>query len=77
MNCTFTDASTDPDGNGTITEGNWIFGDADSSSERNPTLAYVSPAEYQERLSVTDGTLTDEAGPQTVTVVETARNGEG
>ena len=78
MNCTFTDASTDPDGNDTIAEWNWIFGDGNSSAERNPTHAYTAPAEYQVRLTVTDdGVLSDEAGPRTVSVAESAGDEEG
>ncbi|HET6777722.1 MAG TPA: Ig-like domain repeat protein, partial [Gemmatimonadales bacterium] len=70
MNCTFTDASTDPNGNDTIAEWNWIFGDGESSTERNPSHVYAAPAEYQVRLTVTDdGALRGEAGPQIVTVV--------
>jgi PKD repeat protein len=54
MTCSFTDASTDPDGNETIAEWNWVFGDGGSSTERNPVHAYSTPDEYDVELRVTD-----------------------
>jgi PKD repeat protein len=54
MTCTFTDASTDPDGNETINRWNWVFGDGGSSTERNPVHAYSTPDEYDVELRVTD-----------------------
>ena len=78
MDCTFTDTSTDPEGDETIGQWNWIFGDGESSTGRNPTHAYATPADYEVRLTVTDDRgLSDDAGPRTVTVSDQGGGGGG
>jgi hypothetical protein len=52
--CSFTDASTDPDGNATIMSREWDFGGAGTSSERNPTHTFPAPGSYDVLLVVTD-----------------------
>jgi PKD repeat protein len=59
--CAFTDASTDPDGNNTITTRAWVFGDpasgtANQSGEINPTHTYSTAGTYTVTLTVTDNT---------------------
>lgn len=54
LSCVFTDASTDPDGNNTITGRAWTFGDNTSSSETSPTHAYTAAGTYVVSLTVTD-----------------------
>jgi hypothetical protein len=48
----FTDLSSDLDG--TITRWSWVFGDAELTSEQNPTHWYRDPGMYQVSLTVTD-----------------------
>jgi PKD repeat protein len=57
--CTFTDASSDPDGNNTITTRAWEFGDpasgdANRSSEVNPSHIFAAAGTYGVKLTVTD-----------------------
>lgn len=59
LECRFTDASTDPDGNGTIVSWSWNFGDPASganntSTERNPTHIYTAQGTYTVTLTVRD-----------------------
>jgi PKD repeat protein len=54
LSCVFTDASTDPDGNTTITTRNWSFGDGTSTGELNPTHAYATAGVKVVALTVTD-----------------------
>jgi PKD repeat protein len=78
MTCTFTDASTDPDGEDTIAEWSWIFGDGETSTDRNPVHAYSAPDEYDVELRVTDdGGLSDTVSQQVTVAVEGGGEGEG
>ena len=57
--CAFTDASTDPDGNNTITSRVWDFGDPASgalnaSTDVNPSHTFGAAATYTVKLTVTD-----------------------
>src|SRR5262245_44166742 len=52
--CSFTDRSTDPDVGGSVASHAWDFGDAQTSSERNPTHTYSSGGRFTVRLTVTD-----------------------
>jgi PKD repeat protein len=54
MNCTFADASTDPNGLETIERWNWIFGDGETSDLRNPSHEYANAGDYRVTLTVTD-----------------------
>jgi hypothetical protein len=54
MNCTFEDDSTDPDGDATITQWSWIFGDGGTSDLQNPVHEYIAPGDYTVTLEVTD-----------------------
>jgi PKD repeat protein len=78
MTCTFTDASTDPDGNETINQWNWVFGDGESSTERNPVHAYSAPDEYDVELRVTDdGGLSGTDSERVTAAVEDGAGVEG
>jgi PKD repeat protein len=78
MTCTFTDASTDPDGEETIAQWSWIFGDGESSTEPNPVHAYSAPDEYDVELRVTDDDgLSDTISQQVTVAVEGGGEGEG
>jgi PKD repeat protein len=78
MTCTFTEASSDPDGNETIDQWNWVFGDGASSTERNPVHAYSTPDRYDVELRVTDeGELTDTDSEEVTVAVEDGGEGEG
>lgn len=70
--CTFTDASTDPQGNNTITAREWDFGDG-SPKVNDPALTqshtFATPNTYQVTLTVTDngGRSNSKTIPVTVT----------
>ena len=50
--CTFTDTSTDTDGN--VSGWSWTFGDGATSTVRNPSRTYASAGTYAVALTVTD-----------------------
>jgi len=78
LTCTFADASTDPDGNETINQWNWVFGDAESSNERNPVHAYSAPDEYDVELRVTDtGELSGSDSERVTVAVEDGGDVDG
>jgi PKD repeat protein len=57
VTCTFTDESTDPDGNGTIVSWAWEFGDGETAAVQNPpahTYAATGLESFTVRLTVTD-----------------------
>lgn len=54
LGCSFTDTSSDPDGNATIVGWSWTFGDAGVSNVRNPDHEYVAAGTYDVGLEVTD-----------------------
>ena len=54
LGCSFTDSSSDPDGNATIVGWSWTFGDAGTSDVRNPDHEYVAAGTYDVGLEVTD-----------------------
>ncbi|MDT9000464.1 collagenase [Paucibacter sp. APW11] len=65
----FSDASTDPNGNSTITSRLWSFGDGTTSTATNPSKTYAKAGSYSVTLKVTDNTnLSNTSAPQTVTV---------
>ncbi|HEY3013336.1 MAG TPA: PKD domain-containing protein, partial [Gemmatimonadales bacterium] len=54
--CTFTDTSTDPDGNNTIVSRTWDFGDGSPLVQdvTNPSHTFAAASTYQVKLTVTD-----------------------
>jgi PKD repeat protein len=55
LSCVFTDTSTDPDGNATITAWSWNFGDnSPLSSTQSPTHVFPEANTYTVALTVTD-----------------------
>jgi PKD repeat protein len=54
--CTFTDASTDAEGNETITTRTWEFGDGNTGSGATAANTYTSAGTYNVKLTVTDNT---------------------
>ena len=52
LTCTFTDTSTDADGQ--IVARSWTFGSAGSSTSANPTFSFAAPGTYTVTLTVTD-----------------------
>jgi PKD repeat protein len=64
--CTFTDASSDPDG--TIASWGWDFGDGTTDPNQNPTHQFAAAQTYQVTLTVTDngGATNSKTVPVTV-----------
>jgi len=52
--CTFTDTSTDPDGDDTIESWSWDFGGDGTADVQNPTHTFSAANTYQVTLTVTD-----------------------
>jgi len=52
LSVSFTDSSSDPDGQ--ITQWNWNFGDGTSATTQNPTHTYITTGNYNVTLTVTD-----------------------
>jgi len=52
LTCTFTDKSSDDDGN--VVSWHWDFGDGLSSSDQSPSHTYAAPGTYHVALTVTD-----------------------
>jgi PKD repeat protein len=69
--CTFTDASSDPDG--TIASRSWDFGDGTTSQDANPTHTFAAAQTYQVTLTVTDNGGATNA--KTVPVIVTGGTG--
>jgi len=66
LTVTFTDLSTDSDGN--VVSWDWDFGDGNSSTVQNPTHTYGGGGDYQVTLTVTDNEGGNDAETQTVSV---------
>jgi PKD repeat protein len=77
LECTFTDTSTDPDGNDDITSWEWNFGDPGApdagSTEQNPTYTYTvtEATEVTVTLTVTDASGAEATTTETFTVTPT------
>jgi PKD repeat protein len=77
LTCTFTDGSTDPDGNNTLATWKWEFGDnqtTTSTSSSNPSHDYSTADVYSVKLTVTDDQSGTNSSTQTVTVGNPAPN---
>jgi len=60
LTATFTDSSTDPQGNSTITGHSWNFGDGSTSTSTSPSHTYAAGGTYSVSETVTDsGGLTN------------------
>ena len=72
LSCVFTDASTDPDGNATITAWSWNFGDnTPVSSTQSPTHVFPAAGPYTVELTVTDDEGVTNKASKIVTVTAT------
>jgi len=52
LDCTFSDLSSDPDGQ--VSSVTWDFGDSESSTTRNPSHSYADGGTYSVTMTVTD-----------------------
>jgi PKD repeat protein len=52
--CTFTDSSTDPDGDETIASWDWDFGDGGTSDLQDPSHTFSNAGTYEVVLLVAD-----------------------
>ena len=69
LECTFTDGSTDPDGNDDIDSWDWTFGTDGTSEEQSPVKTFTAAGTYQVTLTVTDAAgATNTSAAQAVTV---------
>ena len=67
--CTFTDGSTDPDGNDDIVSWDWAFGTDGTTDEQNPVHTFSAAGTYQVTLTVTDAAgASNTSAAQAVTV---------
>ena len=66
LTCSFTDTSTDSDGQ--IATWEWNFGDGTSSTAKNPSHAYTAAETYTVSLKVTDNGAATATAAQAVTV---------
>jgi PKD repeat protein len=73
--CRFTDRSTDPDGDGTLTEWRWDFGDgSDKATTRDPDHTYRAANDYQVTLTVSDDHASSNDAHRMITVGPAADN---
>jgi PKD repeat protein len=69
LECTFTDGSTDPDGNTDIVSWDWAFGTDGTSDVQNPVHTFSAAGTYQVTLTVTDAAgASNTSAAQAVTV---------
>ena len=72
LSCVFTDTSTDPDGDATITAWSWTFGDnTPASQSQNPTHVFPAAGTYFVELTVTDDEGATHAASKNITVSTT------
>jgi subtilisin len=74
MTVTFTDQSTNSDGN--ITDWAWTFGDGNSSITQNPVHTYSATGTYTVTLTVTDNGGATSSASQSVTVSSNESGGD-
>jgi PKD repeat protein len=74
LECTFTNTSTDPDGNADITTYAWDFGGDGESDVASPTHTFSAAGDYDVTLTVTDAGGESDDVTQTVTVSTTPGN---
>lgn len=70
LSCSFTDASSDPEG--VIALRSWDFGDGTTSTLASPTHAYLDPGTYDVTLTVTDAGGATDSETRSVSVSSTA-----
>jgi PKD repeat protein len=73
LSCSFTDGSSDSDGN--VTSWAWTFGDGASSSSQNPSHSYGSAGTYTVNLTVTDNDGATNSTSSSVTVTDGGTGG--
>jgi subtilisin family serine protease len=73
LTCSFSDSSTDSDGN--IESRSWSFGDGGTSTATNPTRTYASSGTYTVTLTVTDNGGATGTSSQNVTVTAPSTSG--
>ena len=73
--CSFTDGSSDSDGN--VVSWNWSFGDGSSSTAQNPSHTYAAAGTYTVSLNVTDDDGASSNTSSSVTVSEGGTGGGG
>jgi hypothetical protein len=71
LDCDFTDQSID--GDGTVDQWSWSFGDGDESTLENPSHLFDSPGNYNVQLTVTD----NDGAVDTVTVLVQVSDEDG
>ena len=75
LTATFTDSSTDPQGNGTITGRSWNFGDGTTSTATSPSKTYAAAGTYTVTETVTDSGGLSNTKSASVTVTSVSCGG--
>jgi PKD repeat protein len=75
LTATFTDSSTDPQGNATITGHSWNFGDGVTSTATNPAHTYSTGGTYSVSETVTDNGGLSNTKTSSVTVTASSCGG--
>ncbi len=75
LTATFTDSSTDPQGNATITGHSWNFGDSTTSTATSPSHTYAAAGTYSVSETVTDSGGLSNTKTSSVTVAVSSCGG--